>query len=110
MSEIPSESIIHLLSYAHGVIRAVFFALSTTRLQTMRTRQLLFIKWRKKTTISDPALSAFNILQKNFIMACYTVGLTSNETIYCHTIKSATVTLYMSDAAKLTVLNNKPDP
>ena len=43
-------------------------------------------------------------------MACYTVSLTSNETIYCKTIKSSTVNLYVTDAAKLAIFNNKPEP
>ena len=76
----------------------------------MKTRQLYFIKWCIKTKIPDPTLSSFNVPQNNFIMACYTVSLTSNETVYCRTIKSATVNLYVSDATKLAVLNNKPDP
>ena len=109
MREIPSESRLHLLSYARGIIGAVSSALSTARLQTMRTRQLHFIKWCMKTKISDPTLSTFDVPQKNFIMACYAVSLTSNETIYCRKIKSATVNLYVSDAAKLAILNNKPD-
>ena len=110
MREIPSESRLHLLPYASGVIGAVSSASSTARLQTMKTRQLHFIKWCLKTRIFDPTLSTFDIPQKNFIMACYTVSLTSNETVYCRTIKSATVNLYVSDAAKLAILNNKPDP
>ena len=98
------------MPYAHGVIGAVSSASSAARLQTMRTRQLHFIKWCIKTKLHDPTLSSFNTPQKNFIMACYTVSLTSNETVYCKTIKAATVTLYVSDAAKLATLCNKPDP
>ena len=110
MREIPSESRLSLLSYARGVIGAVSSALSAARLQTMRTRQLHFVKWCIKTKLDDPTLSSFNIPPKNFIMACYTVSLTSNETVYCKTIKAATVTLYVSDVAKLATLCNKPDP
>ncbi len=52
----------------------------------------------------------FRCASENFIMACYTVSLTSNETIYCKTIKSSTVNLYVTDAAKLAIFNNKPEP
>ena len=76
----------------------------------MRTRQIHFIKWCIKMQIQDPTLSSLDVPQKNFIMACYTVSLTSNETIYCRTIKSSTVNLYVTDAAKLAIFNNKPDP
>ena len=110
MREIPSESRHHLLPYARGVIGAVSSASSTARLQTMKTRQLYFIKWCMRTRIDDPTLSILDIPQKNFIMACYVVSLTSNEAVYCRTIKSATVNLYISDAVKLAVLNNTPDP
>lgn len=60
--------------------------------------------------IQDPTLSHLEAPQKNFVMACYTVSLTSNETIYCKTIKSSTVNLYFIDTAKLAIFNNKPDP
>ena len=63
-----------------------------------------------KTKISDPNISHLDIPKKNFAMACYTVSLTSNETIYCRTIRSFTVNLYITDAAKLAILNHKPDP
>ena len=43
-------------------------------------------------------------------MACYAVSLTSNETIFCKSIKASTVNLYISDAAKLAIFNNHPDP
>ena len=60
--------------------------------------------------IHDPTLASFHIAQKNFLMACYTVSLTSNETIFCKSIKASTVNLYISDAAKLAIFNNQPDP
>ena len=43
-------------------------------------------------------------------MACYAVSLTSNETIFCKTIKTSTVNLYLSDDAKLAIFKNLPDP
>ena len=58
----------------------------------------------------DPTLAAYKPPQKNFIMACYTVSLTSNETIYCKTIRASTVNLYVSDASKLAIFANQPDP
>ena len=76
----------------------------------MKTRQLHFIKWCLKMNIHDPTLASFHIAQKNFLMACYTVSLTSNETIFCKSIKASTVNLYISDAAKLAIFNNLPDP
>ena len=60
--------------------------------------------------IQDPTLSHLEAPQKIFVMACYTVSLTSNETIYCKTIKSSTVNLYFIDTAKLAIFNNKPIP
>ena len=60
--------------------------------------------------INDPTLASFSIPQKNFLMACYTVSLTSNETIFCRTIKASTVNLYISDASKLAIFANHPDP
>ena len=60
--------------------------------------------------ISDPTLAYLEIPQKNFILACYAVSLTSNETIFCRIIKASTVNLYLSDAAKLAIFKNLSDP
>ena len=76
----------------------------------MKTRQLHFIKWCLKMGLTDPTLEHLDIPQKNFIMACYAVSLTSNETIFCRVIKASTVNLYLTDAAKLAIFKNLPDP
>ena len=60
--------------------------------------------------IQDPTLSYLDAPQKNFVMACYTFSLTLNETIYCKTMKSSTVNLYVAHATKLTIFKNKSDP
>ena len=76
----------------------------------MKTRQLHFIKWCLRMGLHDPTLNNLDIPQKKFIMACYAVSLTSNETIFCCTIKATTVNLYLSDAAKLAIFKNLHDP
>ena len=76
----------------------------------MKTRQIHFIKWCLKLHLHDPTLASLDMDHRNFIMACFTVSLTSNETIFCKTIKSCTVSLYLSDAAKLSILSKLPDP
>ena len=43
-------------------------------------------------------------------MACYAVSLTSNENVFCKTIKTSTVNLYLSDTAKLAIFKNLPVP
>ena len=78
MQAIPPKSRIHLLPYAHGVIGAVSSAATAVRLHTMKTRQLHFIKWCIKMGISDPTLAQVDTPQKNFLLACYAVSLTSN--------------------------------
>ena len=60
--------------------------------------------------ISVPTLAQINIPKKNFLLACYAVSLTSNETIFYCIIKASTVNLYLSDAAKLAIFKNLPDP
>ena len=76
----------------------------------MKTRQLHFIKWCIKVKITEPTLALLGSTQRNFIMACYATSLTSNETIFCKTIKSSTISIYLTDAAKLSILNKLPDP
>ena len=76
----------------------------------MKARQLHFIKWCLKANIKDPTFASFNLLKRNFLMACYAASLTSNETIFCKVIKSSTVSNYLTDAAKLSILNKLPDP
>ena len=44
------------------------------------------------------------------MLACYAVSLTSNETIFCKTIKSSTVNLYLADATKLAIFKKLSDP
>ena len=110
MQAIPPQTRIQLLPYARGIIGAISSALTAARLQTMKTRQLHFIKWCLKMVITDPTLGSLDIPQKNFIMACYAVSLTSNETIFCRIVKASTVNLYLSDTAKLAIFKNLPDP
>ena len=76
----------------------------------MKSRQIHFIKWCLKVNIEDPTLAKLGQPQRNFIMACYASSLTSNETIFCKTIKASTVSHYLTDAAKLSILNKLPDP
>ena len=76
----------------------------------MKTRQIHFIKWCLKLHLHDPTLASLDMDHRNFIMACFAVSLTSNETIFCKTIKSCTVSLYLSDTAKLSILSKLPDP
>ena len=76
----------------------------------MKTRQLHFMKWCLQMGILDPTLAQIDIPKINFILACYAVSLTSNETIFYRIIKASTVNLYLSDAAKLAIFKNLPDP
>ena len=110
MREIPSESRLYLLPYACGVIGALSSASTAARMQTMKTMLLHFIKWCLKMGLVDPTLAHYDIPSKNFLMACYAVSLTSNETIFCKTIKTSAVNLYLSDATKLAIFKNLPDP
>ena len=110
MREISPKSRLHLLHYACGVIGTISSALAAARLHTMKTRQLQFIKWCLKIGLLDPTLATYDTPQKNFIMVCYAVSLTSNETIFCKTIKTSTVNLYLFDYVKLAIFKNLPDP
>ena len=110
MQEIPSESRLRLLPYARGVIRALTTTSTTARMHTMKTRQLHFIKWCLNANLSDPTFKDYDLKQRNFLMACYAISLTSNQSIYCKIIKSSTVSTYLSDAAKLSIMNKLHDP
>ena len=61
MREIPSESRFQLLPYARGVIGTLSSALTAARLQTMKTRQLHFVKWCFKMGLFDPTLAHYDI-------------------------------------------------
>ena len=110
MHEIPIESRLCLLPYARSVIGALSSSSAPSRFQTMKTRQLHFIKWCLKQNLKDPTFATLDQSSRNFIMACYASCLTSNETVYCKTIKAATVSNYLSDAAKLSIMNKLTDP
>ena len=110
MQIIPPKSRVHLLPYAHGVIGAISPALTAARLQTMKTRQLHFIKWYLKMGISDPTLEQLDVPQKVYTFVCYAVSHTFNETIFYCVIKSSTVNLYLTDAAELEIFKDCPDP
>ena len=92
MQEIPPESRVYLI------------------IQTMKSRQIHFIKWCIRVRINDPTLAELGQTQRNFVMACYAISLTSNETIFCKKIKASTISNYLTDAAKLSILNKLPDP
>ena len=64
MQAIPSKSRVHLLPYTRGVIGAVSSSATVARLQTMKTRQLHFIKWCLRMGISDPTLAQIDTPQK----------------------------------------------
>ena len=76
----------------------------------MKTRQLHFIKWCVTNKLSDPTMASMDLGTRNFIMACYTASLVSNGSIFCKTIKAATISNYLSDAAKLSIMNRLQDP
>ena len=76
----------------------------------MRTRQLHFIHWCLKAKLPDPTFAKYELKQRNFLMACYAISLTTNQSIYCKTVKASTVSTYLSDAAKLSILNKLHDP
>ena len=67
MREISPESRLHLMPYARGVIGAISSASTAARLQTMKTRQLHFIKWCLNTGLSDPTLASYDVPQKNLL-------------------------------------------
>ena len=110
MREIPIESRLHLLPYARGVVRALTTTSTASRMLTMKTRQLHFIHWCLKMNLPDPIFSKYDLNQKKFLMACYAISLPSNQSIYYKTIKASTVFTYLSDMAKLSIMNKLPDP
>ena len=58
-----------------------------------------------------PPESRFYLLPCARCVACHAISLTSNETIFCQTVKkAATIKLYLADAAKLEIFKNLPDP
>ena len=67
MQAIPPQTRIQLLPYARGIIGAISSALTAARLQTMKTRQLHFIKWCLNTGLSDPTLASYDVPQKNLL-------------------------------------------
>ena len=55
-------------------------------------------------------LPGFTTVTRNVIMACYVAHLTAGHTILCKSIKSGTISKYLSAAAKIIQARSDDEP
>ena len=78
--------------------------MSTKQIGTLCSRQQHFLKFLDQNKLGNNfALKGFSLTTRNIIMACYTAHLATGETLLCKSIKSSTITRYLSAAAELSI-------
>ena len=59
---------------------------------------------------NNVALTGFTTLTRNTIMACYVSHLVAGNTLLCKSIKSGTISKYLSAAAKIIQARSDDEP
>ena len=75
------------------------------------SRQQHFIEFLRKIKLgNNVALKGYTLTTRNIIMACYVAHLSLGETLLCKTIKSSTISRYLSAAVELSTKANMMNP
>ena len=104
MEEIPPQSRATLSPLFRIVNGTRSRSLSNKELGTFCSRQKHFLEFLNKNKLgNNVALKGFTLTTRNIIMACYAAYLILGETLLCRSIKSGTISRYLSAAADLSV-------
>ena len=78
--------------------------MSNKQFGTLCSRQQHFVEFLDYTKLGkNVALKGFSLSTRNTIMACYTAHLATGHTLLCKSIKSSTISRYLSAAAELSI-------
>ena len=111
LEEIPPECRITLAPLLRIVNGTRSRNLANKEFRTLQSRQTNLIEFLIKIKIgNNPTLHGYTQETRNIIMACYTANLVSGENILCETLKSGTISRYLSAASELSTLSNVINP
>ena len=110
MEEIPVESRVAISPLLRVVTGTRSRVMPNKQIGTLFSRQQHFIEFLRKIKLgNNVALKGYTLTTRNIIMACYVAHLSLGETLLCKTIKSSTISRYLSAAVELSTQANMMD-